>query len=203
MIEPVTPIPEFSGTDYSSLVHTEIDSLSMETESAIDSLMNLSAENQQDSGSYLTSTPLPQRKRKSVTFAEEETPTSTDYSRLREDLEQMTATYDSLKQAMSGMVSAADYAKVVEERDMLQASLSSLKESFNNAVRARNCNNHCPAQDMAIAKLEEVFKTHTLVSKGSLEQVVKTLKGVDDTKEIFADARLSLAQLQEELAMLF
>ena len=165
--------------------------------------MNLSAENQQDSGSYLTSTPLPQRKRKSVTFAEEETLTSTDYSRLREDLEQMTATNDSLKQAMSGMVSAADYAKVVEERDMLQASLSSLKESFNNAVRARNCINHCPAQDMAIAKLEEVFKTHTLVSKGSLEQVVKTLKGVDDTKEIFADARLSLAQLQEELAMLF
>ena len=51
--------------------------------------------------------------------------------------------------------------------------------------------------------MEEVFKTHTLVSKGSLEQVVKTLKGVDDTKEIFADARLSLAQLQEELAMLF
>ena len=150
MIEPVTPIPEFSGTDYSSLVHTEIDSLSMETESAIDSLMNLSAENQQDSGSYLTSTPLPQRKRKSVTFAEEETPTSTDYSRLREDLEQMTATYDSLKQAMSGMVSAADYAKVVEERDMLQASLSSLKESFNNAVRARNCNNHCPAQDREV-----------------------------------------------------
>ena len=144
----------------------------METESAVDSLMDLSSGNQQDSGSCKTLPPLPQRKRKKMMFAEEESLLPDYYNKLKKDMEHMTAMCDSLKQATSEMVSAAVHARVVEEIGMLQASLSSLKEFYKNPVRARSCNKNCPAQEMEIAKLENLFKTHTLVNKASLDQLI-------------------------------
>ena len=82
---------------------------------------------------YTSSTPS--RKRSKVTFASDASGEAECSTKLKEDLDSMTASYESLKEASAGQVPAELHAKLVEERYVLQAAVASLKESYNLALR--------------------------------------------------------------------
>ena len=79
------------------------------------------------------------RKRSKVTFASDASGEVECTKKLKEDLDSMKASYESLKEASAGQVPAELHAKLVEERNVLQAAVASLKESFNLAIRSSNC----------------------------------------------------------------
>ena len=83
---------------------------------------------------YTSSTPVSQ-KRSKVTFASDASGEAECSTKLKEDLDSMTASYESLKEASAGQVPAELHAKLVEERYVLQAAVASLKESYNLALR--------------------------------------------------------------------
>ena len=155
------------GGDYSSL----IDLSAQGAGSNLDSGLDRSESSQLDSfgNDIVTSTPvnkpfLSVEKRKWDDGSSDQL----DVKKIKEDLDHMTASFESLKEST---VSKESFLSLQEQNTILSSSLEALQESYNQIVRSRSCSEGCPTFGLVKQFLERKFKDCVAVPRAHVEML--------------------------------